>query len=468
MPTGLGDEQLWLSATNDNTGTSTAFNDQSGQGNNGTAVGALVVADTSEGGSFAFDFDGFNDDIDCSNAVTLASNLLSVSTWINGALPTTNGVFRTLVSKGNISGETPFDLSFKGTGSSTNLRFFTFGGGSIQGISSYVTAMSSSQWHHVCGTYDNQTFRLYVDGVEVATAAWTGGLYDNSEDIRIGSIAINGVRQRYFDGMQDDVRIYNRVLNQAEITHLASQRGVEGPPPVGLGDEQLWLCPSLNDSAADISGSGNDGTYNGGMGTVADTSNGGSMAYDFDGSNDYIDCGSAISNTTFSMSGWFNTDTGYGAMAGSYRWQLSQRSFYIRLDSSTPEFMLGSTGGSSGNIKITSSSQVSTGTWYHIAATWDSTTGDMKLFLDGSLVASGTQSGMAALVEPLCLGSYSTVESFFNGKQDDIRFYQRVLTQAEITHLATSRGIEGSPSTTTQYNAFITHAFKQLFQARLR
>ena len=51
MPTGLGDEQLWLSATNDNTGTSTAFNDQSGNGNNGTAIGTTVVADTSEGGT---------------------------------------------------------------------------------------------------------------------------------------------------------------------------------------------------------------------------------------------------------------------------------------------------------------------------------------------------------------------------------------------------------------------------------
>ena len=57
MPTGLGDEQLWLSATNDNTGTSTAFNDlsASSRANNGTSgSGTLVVADdTSEGGSYA-------------------------------------------------------------------------------------------------------------------------------------------------------------------------------------------------------------------------------------------------------------------------------------------------------------------------------------------------------------------------------------------------------------------------------
>jgi len=64
MPTGLGDEQLWISATNDNTGTSTAFNDQSGNGNNGTASGTLVVADSSEGGSYTFELDGIDYYID--------------------------------------------------------------------------------------------------------------------------------------------------------------------------------------------------------------------------------------------------------------------------------------------------------------------------------------------------------------------------------------------------------------------
>ena len=79
--------------------------------------------------------------------------------------------------------------------------------------------------------------------------------------------------------------------------------------PTGLGDEKLWLCPSLDDRADDISGNGNHGTYNGGMGTVADTSNGGSRCYDFDGINDYIDLSlsSAIGNT-FSVSLWIYFD----------------------------------------------------------------------------------------------------------------------------------------------------------------
>ena len=64
---------------------------------------------------------------------------------------------------------------------------------------------------------------------------------------------------------------------------------------VGLGGEKLWLCPSLNDNPHDISGNGNNGTYNGGMGTVADTSNGGTRAYSFDGVNDEIPTGTLSS-----------------------------------------------------------------------------------------------------------------------------------------------------------------------------
>ena len=58
--------------------------------------------------------------------------------------------------------------------------------------------------------------------------------------------------------------------------------------PVGLGDEVMWLCPSLDDSPNDLSGNGNNGIYANGISTVADDTYGGSRAYNFDGTNDYI------------------------------------------------------------------------------------------------------------------------------------------------------------------------------------
>ena len=53
MATGLGGEQLWLSPTVANN--VNPYDDQSGQGNNGTNNGSTVVSDTSEGGTYAFD-----------------------------------------------------------------------------------------------------------------------------------------------------------------------------------------------------------------------------------------------------------------------------------------------------------------------------------------------------------------------------------------------------------------------------
>ena len=57
--------------------------------------------------------------------------------------------------------------------------------------------------------------------------------------------------------------------------------------PTGLGDEKLWLCPTLNNVTPfnDLSVQGNHGTAVGGLSTVADSdpTYGGSRAYDFDG-----------------------------------------------------------------------------------------------------------------------------------------------------------------------------------------
>ena len=96
--------------------------------------------------------------------------------------------------------------------------------------------------------------------------------------------------------------------------------------PTGLGGEVMWLCPSLDDSPNDLSGNGNHGTYENGISTVADSdpTYGGSRAYNFDGSNDYIDCGDILSGTIggndtavtytswMTLDSYSNDNNGYG------------------------------------------------------------------------------------------------------------------------------------------------------------
>ena len=63
-------------------------------------------------------------------------------------------------------------------------------------------------------TYDGATLRLYVNGVQVSSVARTGSIATSANPLQIGGDSIYG---QYFQGLIDEVRVYNRALSQAEI-----------------------------------------------------------------------------------------------------------------------------------------------------------------------------------------------------------------------------------------------------------
>ena len=69
-------------------------------------------------------------------------------------------------------------------------------------------------WTHVAATYDGATLRLYVDGTLASSAAATGAISTSTGAFRIGGNTLWG---EYFQGLIDEVRIYNRALSQTEI-----------------------------------------------------------------------------------------------------------------------------------------------------------------------------------------------------------------------------------------------------------
>jgi len=76
------------------------------------------------------------------------------------------------------------------------------------------TRLQANTWVHLAATYDGTTQRLYVNGLQVATAAQTGAIATSSGPLRIGGNAVWG---EYFQGRIDEVRIYSRALSQTEI-----------------------------------------------------------------------------------------------------------------------------------------------------------------------------------------------------------------------------------------------------------
>lgn len=72
--------------------------------------------------------------------------------------------------------------------------------------------------HHIATTFDEDSCRIYVDGVELAAAKWTlGTVYYGTEDVLIGANNWACGYLRGFDGWIDDVRIWNYARSGAEI-----------------------------------------------------------------------------------------------------------------------------------------------------------------------------------------------------------------------------------------------------------
>lgn len=102
-------------------------------------------------------------------------------------------------------------------------------GASISWInaSSPVGAMLVNTWYHVAGTYDGDSIRVFINGIQRgATSLPDGMIRGLAYPIRIGRLSDQSQSQtRYFSGQIDEVRIWERALTASEIlarynTHL--------------------------------------------------------------------------------------------------------------------------------------------------------------------------------------------------------------------------------------------------------
>jgi hypothetical protein len=187
-------------------GTGTIAHDKSPYGNDGTIYGA-----TWTNGKYgkALSFDGVDDYVDTAD---IDLDYVTVSAWINVSTYQTN--WRVIVSKGWISYSfgSVYLISIEDKGLSFGVR--TSGGSTLSATTWVVPILNT--WVHVVGTYDGSTVKLYVNGVLRASQPGSGVLNKNNYRWMIGRDPIPG-QARYFNGLIDEVRIYNRALSEEEI-----------------------------------------------------------------------------------------------------------------------------------------------------------------------------------------------------------------------------------------------------------
>jgi RNA polymerase sigma factor (sigma-70 family) len=87
------------------------------------------------------------------------------------------------------------------------------------------TPVVDGLWHFVAASYDGQTEKLYIDGKldNEMKLKKTAPMKHNKVDLHIGSLAVlepPPFNEAYFDGLMDEVRLYNRILSDNEIQTL--------------------------------------------------------------------------------------------------------------------------------------------------------------------------------------------------------------------------------------------------------
>jgi hypothetical protein len=182
--------------------------DWSGHGNHGAIHGnpAWIVGYENKGN--ALDFDGLGDYVDCGNAEIFDFNdQITVAAWMR--VDIFEQTDQAIVSKG----EAAWKLVRNGL-TTNQLRFDCGDAGEAVG----GTSVNDGQWHHALGVYDGLRISLYVDGVEDGYIAATGSLTtDPNITVFIGDNNRPGEGPQAWNGLIDDVRIYNKALTEQEI-----------------------------------------------------------------------------------------------------------------------------------------------------------------------------------------------------------------------------------------------------------
>ena len=181
--------------------------DSSGNGNDGTFVGDPQWVAGKIGG--ALEFDGNGDYVDCGAILAFNINTnITVACWIK--VRQLDKSWQAIVTKGDDS------WRVHRHNSSNNLGWGTTGPSSRNTRGS--VNVNDGQWHHVAGVYDGTQKHLYMDGNLDVSENSTGNINNSSYNVNIGENA--EATGRYWDGLIDDVRVYNRVLTQEEIQQI--------------------------------------------------------------------------------------------------------------------------------------------------------------------------------------------------------------------------------------------------------
>jgi hypothetical protein len=415
--------------------TGTANNDSSGNNNNGSLTGSPDWRNCKFGSCMWFSQN--NHFVVPHNSIINPTETLTYSAWIkydpNSPLNHTKFV---LGKDGAASDDSAFDITaFKDSGGNKYTSCSLSNNGSTSYSTSFTGPYLTDDWHYITCTYDNETLKMYVDGVyNSENTTPSGDVFLTTADLAIGTLYAGMTGASAFYGGVDDVKIYNYARTPAQIAWDYNRGG-----PVGW-----WkMDENTGTDIFDSSGQGNSGTL-----TNSPSWTDGKFNYglNFSNSNDYstvthnstFDFGA---NQDFAVSAWVKSSQ----TAALNTWPIilskedgsaTRQGYALILHNSNDDsrwffeiFVFGT------SYKCYGTKDIADGNWHHILGIRSGS--NLIVYEDGRNAGTcAASSGSVSKNAPLRFGNSAAASpgsaGDLNGILDDIRIYSYALTSQQV------------------------------------
>ena len=303
-------------------------------------------------------------------------------------------------------------------------------------------SITANTWYYVTAIYsDSNNLRsFYLNGNLQNSIATNTNIAAETDVMLFGAYGQSGPLGQYFNGYLDQVRIFNKALNSTEVTTLYNETACTKAACTGttntldiLGDGSCIATYPLDGSPADLSGN-----YNGVQTDVTYPQGYFDLAGVFNGSSSYINgtlnAIKDLSSDNFSLSIWVKMNSAVVSLIYSNMASSNLRNIYILGNADrTIEFRCENGASRSSS---TSTTALTLGVWYHIVATYSTTTGS-NIYVNS--VSEDTNSYVAldrASHSVAAIGAYAlSLGSFFEGELDQFRIFNKALSAGEVTTL---------------------------------
>jgi hypothetical protein len=406
--------------------------------NNGTNTGASLTTDRFNKSNHAYNFNGNEYITIPTNG--LLNNSYTYSLWVNPAsLPSLGQAYTML----GIGGQTML------------LMYSTFYNRIVWNYISYSTSSSVSslvtpdgftilanQWIHFVAVKNGSITKMYINGQLVATGS-ISGTPDYSGDGFIGKRSGANFQNMY--GKVDDIRIYNTALDDSQIAQLTALGQNENCDAYTHIDNGLVSCYAFSSDAKDEF-AGNHGTLSN-PALTNDRFNTTTSAYNFGGS-DYISStgNGMLNNNNYTYSAWVNPSSlpasnGFRTIIAIGDTQVLMIGNHANTGNVPAWYFWGYESTNPLIIPYVSYPVSEANKWYHVVAMRTNT--EYKIYVDGVLKAQKSTSNPPLYTQNIQLiGSRSTTinPNYWLGKIDDIRIYNRAITDDEVKTLRYTKG----------------------------